>query len=125
MIEVVRDGRTGRGFRAVRGGGCVDRIVGRVAAVDRRPARTGWGPARRGPHGRRRRRSRGHAGRRLADWWTGRRLLRLTAPGAALAVAGPALAGSVGTLVVAAVGLGVLLGVLNVALSVQAVAVER
>ncbi|MFF5229652.1 MFS transporter [Dactylosporangium sp. NPDC000521] len=62
---------------------------------------------------------------RLADRWTGRRLLRLTAPGAALALAGPALSGSVELLVVAAAGLGVLLGVLNVALSVQAVAVER
>ncbi|MEV4135514.1 MFS transporter [Dactylosporangium sp. NPDC049742] len=62
---------------------------------------------------------------RLADRWTGRRLLRLTAPGAALALAGPALAGSVELLLVAAAGLGVLLGVLNVALSVQAVAVER
>jgi hypothetical protein len=62
---------------------------------------------------------------RLADRWTGRRLLRLTAPGAALSLVGPALAGSVGTLAVAAVALGVLLGLLNVALSVEAVAVER
>ena len=62
---------------------------------------------------------------RLADRWTARRLLRVTAPGAALALTGPALAGSFGTLAVAAVGLGVLLGGLNVALSVQAVAVER
>lgn len=62
---------------------------------------------------------------RLADRWGGRRLLRLTAPAVALALAGPARAGSVGTLVVAAVTLGVLLGALNVALSVQAVAVER
>ncbi|GIJ56660.1 MFS transporter [Virgisporangium aurantiacum] len=62
---------------------------------------------------------------RLADRWTGRRVLRIAAPGAALALTGPALAGSAGTLTVAAVGLGVLLGGLNVALSVQAVAVER
>jgi MFS family permease len=62
---------------------------------------------------------------RLADRWTGRLLLRLTAPGTALALTGPALAGSAGTLMVAAVGFGLLLGALNVALSVQAVAVER
>jgi MFS family permease len=62
---------------------------------------------------------------RLADRWTGRRLLRLSAPAAALALAGPALAGSAGTLAITAIGLGMLLGVLNVALTVQAVAVER
>ncbi|MFI5891941.1 MFS transporter [Actinoplanes sp. NPDC051513] len=62
---------------------------------------------------------------RLADRWTGRRLLRLSAPAAALALAGPALAGSAATLAITAVGLGMLLGVLNVALTVQAAAVER
>ncbi|WP_327002098.1 MFS transporter [Dactylosporangium sp. NBC_01737] len=61
----------------------------------------------------------------LADRWTGRRLLRLSAPAAALALAGPALAGSAATLAIIAVGLGMLLGVLNVALTVQAAAVER
>ncbi|TMR89045.1 MFS transporter [Nonomuraea basaltis] len=61
----------------------------------------------------------------LADRWGGRRLLRLAAPSTALALAGPALAGSVELLAVSAVVLGMLLGVVNVALSVQAVAVER
>jgi hypothetical protein len=62
---------------------------------------------------------------RLADRWPGRRLLRLSAPAAALALAGPALAGSARTLTITAIGLGMLLGVLNVALTMQAVAVER
>lgn len=62
---------------------------------------------------------------RLADRWTGRRLLRVCAPGAALALTGPALATGAGTLMVFAVVLGMAFGVLNVALSVQAVAVER
>jgi hypothetical protein len=61
----------------------------------------------------------------LAARWGGRRLLRLAAPAAALAVAGPAAAPSVGWLVVAAVAMGVASGVLNVALSIEAIAVER
>ncbi|MGP4096215.1 MFS transporter [Nonomuraea sp. KM90] len=62
---------------------------------------------------------------RLADRWTGRRLLRACAPAAALALTGPALATRVETLMISAVVLGMLFGLLNVALSVQAVAVER
>lgn len=62
---------------------------------------------------------------RLADRWSGRRLLRLTAPAASLGVAATAAATSAGSLAVCVVVLGVVFGGLNVALSVQAVAVER
>lgn len=62
---------------------------------------------------------------RLADRWTGRRLLRLVLPSAALALTGPVLAPSAGLLVLSAFVLGIQLGALNVALTVQAVAVER
>ncbi|MBB5079134.1 MFS transporter [Nonomuraea endophytica] len=62
---------------------------------------------------------------RLAERWTGRRLLRICAPAAALGLAGPALAGGVETLMISAVVLGMLFGLLNVALSLQAAAVER
>jgi MFS family permease len=61
----------------------------------------------------------------LAERWTGQRLLRLAAPAAALALTGPALAPSFTLLVIAVVVLGMAFGALNVALSVQAVAVER
>ncbi|MFI7687923.1 MFS transporter [Nonomuraea sp. NPDC049655] len=62
---------------------------------------------------------------RLCDRWSGGGLLRVCAPAAALALAGPALAAGSGPLMVSAALLGVLFGLLNVALSVQAVAVER
>ncbi len=62
---------------------------------------------------------------RLAEWCTARRLLRFSFPAAAVALAGPAVASSFESLAVSAVVLGVLFGTLNVALSVQAVAVER
>jgi hypothetical protein len=61
---------------------------------------------------------------RLADRYTGSLLLRAVAPAAALALAGPAAATSFAALLPAAVLIGVLLGALNVALSVQAVALE-
>ncbi|MFI7108602.1 hypothetical protein ACIBK9_20020 [Nonomuraea sp. NPDC050227] len=62
---------------------------------------------------------------RLCDRWSGGGLLRVCAPAAALALAGPALAAGPGPLMVSAALLGALFGLLNVALSVQAVAVER
>ncbi|MEU4575219.1 MFS transporter [Nonomuraea sp. NPDC023979] len=62
---------------------------------------------------------------RLADRWTGRALLRLCAPAAALALTGPALAADARTLMASAVVFGMLSGLLNVALSLQAAAVER
>ncbi|NGN67454.1 hypothetical protein G5C51_26560 [Streptomyces sp. A7024] len=62
---------------------------------------------------------------RLADRWDGRRLLSLAAPAAALSLLGPALAGSAGVLMAAAALMGVLKGSLNMALTAQAVAVER
>ncbi|MGW4409531.1 MFS transporter [Nonomuraea sp. NPDC004702] len=62
---------------------------------------------------------------RLCDRWSGGGLLRVCAPAAALALASPALAAGPGPLMVSAALLGVLFGLLNVALSVQAVAVER
>jgi MFS family permease len=62
---------------------------------------------------------------RLADRWTGRRLLRLTMPAATLALAGPAVAPSAALLALSAFVLGMQFGGLNVALTVQAVAVER
>jgi MFS family permease len=62
---------------------------------------------------------------RLADRWTGRRVLRVALPVAALALTGPAVAASAGALAVSAVVLGLVLGAVNVALSVQAVAAER
>src|SRR5262245_7975930 len=58
---------------------------------------------------------------RLVDRWTARRVLRLVAPAAAVALTGPAVAPSVGLLVMSAAVLGVLFGALNVALSAQAV----
>lgn len=61
----------------------------------------------------------------LANRFTGRRLLRLAAPAASVVLVGPALAPSVGLLGTSAFVLGVLLGLMNVALSLQAVAVER
>jgi MFS family permease len=61
---------------------------------------------------------------RLADRYTGSRLLRTVAPAAALALLAPAAAASYAALLPAAVLLGMLLGALNVALSVQAVALE-
>lgn len=61
----------------------------------------------------------------LADRFTGRRLLQCTMPAAAVALALTALAPSAFTLTVLAVAFGMLSGALNVALSVQAVAVER
>ena len=62
---------------------------------------------------------------RLADRYTGSRLLLAAGPAAALALLGPAAAGSFAALLPAAALLGVLFGMLNMALSVQAVAVER
>jgi hypothetical protein len=62
---------------------------------------------------------------RLADRWTGRWLLPLTLPTAALALTGPALAPTAALLALSAFVLGTQLGALNVALTVQAVAVER
>jgi hypothetical protein len=62
---------------------------------------------------------------RLADRWTGRWLLRLTLPTAALALTGPALAPTAALLALSAFVLGTQLGALNVALTVQAVAVEQ
>lgn len=62
---------------------------------------------------------------RLADRWTGQCLLRWTMPSAALALALTALAPSAGVLTVSAVVLGIVSGALNVALSLQAVGVER
>jgi hypothetical protein len=61
---------------------------------------------------------------RLADRYTGSRLLRTAAPTAALALVAPVAAASYAALLPAAVLLGMLLGALNVALSVQAVALE-
>jgi MFS family permease len=62
---------------------------------------------------------------RLADRWTARRLVQLSIPAAALALAGPAVAPSAALLAVSAFVLGVQFGGLNVALTVQAVTVER
>jgi len=61
---------------------------------------------------------------RLADRWTGRRLLQRTLPTAALALAGPAVVPSAKLLALSAFVLGVQFGALNVALTVQAVSVE-
>jgi MFS family permease len=61
----------------------------------------------------------------LAERLTARRLLRWAFPAAAAALAGAAVAPSFESLAVCAIVLGVLNGTLNVALSVQAVAVER
>jgi MFS family permease len=61
----------------------------------------------------------------LADRWTGRRLLRFALPTASLAVVALATVSSANLLFAAAAALGVLFGALNVALNVQAVAVER
>ncbi|WP_020521332.1 MFS transporter [Catelliglobosispora koreensis] len=61
----------------------------------------------------------------LAERWTGQNLLRVAAPGAALALIGPALASSFPVLIATVVALGMLFGALNVGLSVQAVAVEQ
>lgn len=62
---------------------------------------------------------------RLADRWSGQCLLRWTMPMASIALALTALAPSAAVLTVAVVVLGVVSGALNVALSLQAVAVER
>lgn len=62
---------------------------------------------------------------RLADRWTGQRLLRWTMPSASLALVLTALAPAAGVLTASAVVLGMLSGALNVALSLQAVGVER
>lgn len=61
----------------------------------------------------------------LADRFGGTRVLRLGACAAAVVLIGPAVAPSVMALGVAAFVLGISVGVLNVALSAQAVAVER
>jgi MFS family permease len=62
---------------------------------------------------------------RVAERWTGQRLLQFVSPAASLALIGPALVPSFESLLVSAFVLGMLLGAVNVALSVQAVAVER
>lgn len=62
---------------------------------------------------------------RAADRWTGRRLLRWSMPGAVVALGLTAFAPSAGVLMVTAVLFGMLSGALNVALSLQAVNVER
>jgi hypothetical protein len=61
---------------------------------------------------------------RCADRWGPARLLRWVAPGCALVTAVAALAPSFAVLACAAVGLGLLMGALNVALTVAATAVE-
>lgn len=61
----------------------------------------------------------------LVERRRGRHLLRAAAPTASLALIGPAAASSVSTLAISAALLGVLLGTLNVVLTVRAVAVER
>ncbi|GIG65788.1 MFS transporter [Phytomonospora endophytica] len=61
----------------------------------------------------------------LADRFGGRGLLRATAPAAALALAAPMAAPSYPWLLAGALLLGTLMGALNVALTVRAVAVER
>jgi hypothetical protein len=62
---------------------------------------------------------------RSSGRWSGRRMLRLAFLAVAAAVTGPALANSFAVLTIAALVLGLSSGALNVALSVQAVAVER
>ncbi len=62
---------------------------------------------------------------RLADHWTGHHLLRWSMPLASASLALTALAPTATALTLAAVLFGVLSGALNVALSLQAVAVER
>ncbi|MFC0628210.1 MFS transporter [Kribbella deserti] len=62
---------------------------------------------------------------RLADRWDSRLLLRVTNPASALALIGAALAPTASTLAIWTVVMGLLFGALNVALSIQAVAVER
>ena len=61
----------------------------------------------------------------LAERFTGRGLLRVVSPLYAASLAGPAAACSFGTLVAAILLFGVLLGMVNVALTVQAVDLER
>ncbi|WP_426514073.1 MFS transporter [Dactylosporangium sp. McL0621] len=61
----------------------------------------------------------------LAERFTGRGLLRVVTPLYAASLAGPAAMRSFGTLVAAILVLGVLLGMVNVALTVQAVDLER
>jgi MFS family permease len=61
----------------------------------------------------------------LAERFTGRRLLRAAAPLFAASLAGPAAASAFGALVAAMLLFGVLLGLVNVALTVQAVDLER
>ena len=60
----------------------------------------------------------------VSDRWTSRRLLRVVAPLAGLALAGPAMAPDFTALVCSAALLGAGMGLLNVALTAQAVAVE-
>lgn len=62
---------------------------------------------------------------RAADRWSGRLLLRWSMPGAVVALGLTAFAPSAGVLTVTAVVFGMLSGALNVALSLQAVNVER
>jgi MFS family permease len=61
----------------------------------------------------------------LAERFTGRSVLRASAPMCAASLAGPAAAPSFGALVAAILFFGVLLGTVNVALTVQAVNLER
>lgn len=61
----------------------------------------------------------------LADRWTSRRLLRTSASACAVALIGPALAPSFELLACFVSGLGVLMGAVNVALTAQAVELER
>jgi MFS family permease len=61
----------------------------------------------------------------LAERFSGRALQRVVMPLYALSLAGPAAAGSFPALIVAAAVLSVLLGLLNVALTLQAVDLER
>ncbi|WP_063813434.1 MFS transporter [Herbidospora daliensis] len=62
---------------------------------------------------------------RVADRWGSRLLLRLVTPVCALALGGAALAPSFGVLAVAVVPLGAATGVVNIALNVHGVQVER
>jgi MFS family permease len=61
----------------------------------------------------------------LTERLTGRRVLRVVAPLYAVSLVGPAAASSFGALVAAILLFGVLLGMVNVALTVQAVDLER
>jgi MFS family permease len=62
---------------------------------------------------------------RLCDRWSSRRVCLVAGPANALALLAPALAPSYGLLIVAALAFGLALGVLEIAMNVHAVEVER